>query len=736
MAARAQAVERFTIRTAADVEAARFALEHGGDHLHVVLLDVPAASNQLTGVRDYRELVTLAGVCGMRVRLMSDDPVRLELARIVGMEVADAQTYAQAHAPITATAFAGLASLSHTNAGPGLRRRRVGAAVGAETLQQHAHGADEVHQDYVTDDTDTDTAGAAAASAPDAATSTVDAMSSTAVRRADDPTRRIASTLAQPERFRPWQAAGDAAPGASRSTDVALSPDAADPSFAFLSSSSPFPARAVNPTASTTAEPVNGHTRQRRSWTKTAPVAATAAQLAAEQTAVRPPLQAEPRVASLTRRPTTERGTHRRSRWLGALVALVLCAALLGGGGYAAVITLPSASITVTPQQQPVEATLTYGVATDGATWDILIEPTTTGRTVTANASMPTTGTRIEPDQPASGTVLITNPLTWDVAISVGTTFVADDGQVFTATEETIVPAADPLGTLTFGSTTVSVVAAVGGSVGNVAPDSISGQLDAGVYYTNRTAFGGGTDRSVATVQQADIDALQATLRDDVQRQMPDATAGLIANAQHLPGSEQTSEVTYDIQPQAGTDAAEISGTASATVSVDIFSLDAAQEEARVVIQQRLQEAVTAEQRITPDSIQLGTPEAIDASGTAFRVRASGTAVAVLDAAMLETLREDLAGESVDVARARFMAQPGVAEVEIETHWSWLAGGLPQRTGQIELDITDNAASSATGTHDSTGQPGPATDDSAGPTRTPAGTPEGAGAGASPTTGP
>lgn len=736
MAGRAQAVERFTIRTAADLDAARVALEHGSDH--VVLLDVPATSDQLTGVRDYRELVTLARVCGMRVRLLSDDPVRRELARIVGMEVADAPAPALTSAP--PVAFTELASLSHTNVNPGLRRRRVGAAAGADAPAPTATAATDASV-AIADSSAPDDHGMTVPAPAEPPDSSVDALSTTAVRRADDPTRRIASTLAQPERFRPWQAGGDAAPGAARATDVALSPDAADPSFAFLSASTPFPApaRAANPAASATdaaAERVDSHTRQRRSWTKTAPVAPTAAQLAAEQTAVRPPLQADPRVAGLTSRPAPVRGTRRRSRWVGVLVALVLCAALLGGGGYAAAIVLPSASITVTPQQTPVDVTLTYGVATDGAAWDILIEPTTTGRTVSANASVPTTGSRVEPDQAARGEVLITNPLTWEVAITVGTTFVADDGQVFTATEDTIVPAADPLGTLTFGSTTVSVVAAVGGTVGNVAPESISGQLDAGVYYTNRTAFGGGTDRSVATVGQADIDALQATLRDDVQRQVPDATAGLIVNAQHLPGSEQTSEVTFDIQPQVGTDAAEISGSASATVSVDIFTLDAAQEEAQAVIQQRLQDAVASDQQITPDSIHLGTPEALDTSGTAFRVRASGTAVAVLDSAALESLREDLAGASIDDARASFMAQPGVAGVEIETHWAWLAGGLPQRTGQIDLHLT-NAAASTTGTHDRTRQPAPAsTDDGSGPTRTPAGTPEGAGAGASPTTGP
>ena len=121
--------------------------------------------------------------------------------------------------------------------------------------------------------------------------------------------------------------------------------------------------------------------------------------------------------------PAPEREIEVSARAL-AIAGGVLLALLILGGVVAAV-RLPRATVAVTLKQQPVQAELLYDVTTNGAPLDPGVTLVATANPITTEVvfetTLPTTGKRLEPDQPAAGTVRLANIAPTEVTVAAGT---------------------------------------------------------------------------------------------------------------------------------------------------------------------------------------------------------------------------------------------------------------------------------------------------------------------------
>src|SRR5207237_8797688 len=120
-------------------------------------------------------------------------------------------------------------------------------------------------------------------------------------------------------------------------------------------------------------------------------------------------------------------------------------------------LLFPTATSTLIPATEQISADITYGVSAPNAHYDLAVDPRPSSVTLTYQGSVSTTGQRTVADGTASGTLLLTNASTAEVTIAAGTTFTSASGVSFSTTDDVVVPAADPLGTRTFGSTEVGI---------------------------------------------------------------------------------------------------------------------------------------------------------------------------------------------------------------------------------------------------------------------------------------
>ncbi len=379
--------------------------------------------------------------------------------------------------------------------------------------------------------------------------------------------------------------------------------------------------------------------------------------------------------------------THKRAKPRAAvIVAAVLIAAILLAG--ILIVVAPSATIAVSPVVEPVEVRLTYGLASAGQPFDVQFTPQPISATVSASASIPTTGERFVPDGTASGTLLLTNPSLVAVTIPAGTIAYAADGFEYATTADVDVPAADPYGSQTFGSASIEVQATAPGADGNAEAETIYGQWDSGVFYTNREPIAGGTMKRIATVSDADRSALQETVTSDLAARAPQALAAQVTSGATLaPDSEQRSNPTFQFDHAVGDDASTLQVTATMTISAQVYDPASMRQQAETELNRRLQ-AAAGDGQIIASSVNVSQPQPLgssDASGYAIVAQAS--AQRVVDQAALDALSSDSSGASVDSTAAKARAITGVADVEIERNNGWLWSSMPLLSSRIAIEV-------------------------------------------------
>lgn len=368
---------------------------------------------------------------------------------------------------------------------------------------------------------------------------------------------------------------------------------------------------------------------------------------------------------------------------LAIFVALLAVSAILA-------YLLQTATVSITVKRQPVSAELTYAVvspgqdAPDGGEFSLTAEPVTFR--VPFEETIPVTGELREPDGVASGTVALRNLAELPVEIAAGTPFNDRDGTEYRFTANVTVPAASTDGSA--GRADATVNAAAGGESGNREVGLLTGQLENGIYYSNRNgAISGGTDRITKVVAQADIDGLIAAATAGIPRLA--ISNGLPDGRFVLPGSLQTGELTHTLDHVAGDVADTLTIRAEMDMSGMAFSVADAVAQANGPLGERLQANTPAGFELQLETLAVADPVLVNDAGIAglYALTATAAARTIVDEAEQATIVAAIAGMSVTDARLYVSSLSYVEGVTITSSPGFLPERIPGDAGKIEIEI-------------------------------------------------
>ncbi len=387
-----------------------------------------------------------------------------------------------------------------------------------------------------------------------------------------------------------------------------------------------------------------------------------------------------------------ERPAHLSGRGLlavvGAGVVAVLIITLLLG-----IFVLSSASVTLALESGRVSGTVDCEIVAPGenGTAPVVIQGERTEIEVTWTGSVPTTGTRAVPDATASGRVRFSNPTDQTVPITAGTELTAFNGQTYRVTSD-VTLAAGNAALNQFGSGEAVVEATDPGTVGNLDVGQLSGALGSGVFYSNRdAAITGGTDSQVATVLPTDLQTLHDTANEQL-RQMAAAGDGgnLDADTQVVPATVELSEPAYTDDLQAGDDGAQVSTTATATATVLTYSNRALRLQATEALIPILSEQLTPGLELSESTVMLtaqGVPGEQTAQGATFQISGIANTTASLSDEEARALADELAGKSASDVNSILTANERISSYDVTYSPGWLPDRMPNAAGRIDITV-------------------------------------------------
>ncbi len=389
----------------------------------------------------------------------------------------------------------------------------------------------------------------------------------------------------------------------------------------------------------------------------------------------------------IRRRRHFPRPTRRAFMLVGAigapLIVLVIVAGML-------MYILPTATVTLVPVEKSISADLVYGVETPGNTYDVSIQPVTITHTTSFDKDIPSTGERFEPDGTASGNILLTNPLLNPVTVPSGTALAGKNGLNYIVQKDVTVPAADPYGSLSFGSATVAVAAASAGDQGNTDAGTIVGQLDSGVFYNNRDAITGGSMKRIAVVSQADIDALkQAAETNLAGRVDQEFQASIEPGMQLVPDTQTTTDPTFQYSLKAGQDGTDVSVHSTQTVTGEVFDPGKLNALAKDEAARQLAAKAGPNEIILGDTVTIGDPVALP-GGLSFSRHATARTRAVVSADEQKSLEKQIIGKGEADAQAIIQSMTDVASYRISIKPTWLPQRMPELDSHIKIVVSNS----------------------------------------------
>ena len=351
---------------------------------------------------------------------------------------------------------------------------------------------------------------------------------------------------------------------------------------------------------------------------------------------------------------------------------------------------LPTATLTLVPVENTISSDLTYGVAMPGTNYDIKIDPVSVSHTSTFDKQISTTGERFVPDGTAEGKVLFTNATLQAVTIPSGTALLGKNGITYNTQQAIEIPAADPFGSLSFGSASVSVAAATAGQDGNTGAGTIVGQLTTGIYFNNQGAIAGGTVKRIAVVSQADVDALkQAAISDLATRAPQEFAQSLDKSLEFVPNSQSTSAPTIEYSLQPGQDGTVVSIHAAQTVSAEQFDPAKLNALAKDAAARQLAAKAGPNVIILGDTVTIGDPVALP-GGLSFTRHATAQTRAVINADEQNSLEHEIVGKSkAEVARI-IASMNDVKSYNLVIKSSWLKQGMPEVLSHIKIVVSND----------------------------------------------
>jgi hypothetical protein len=370
-------------------------------------------------------------------------------------------------------------------------------------------------------------------------------------------------------------------------------------------------------------------------------------------------------------------------RWIFGLVGLAALVALAVAGYW---WFFGTATAELTLQTQPVTTNVSFNVVAPGGEAAENSGITIPGievsfdRSVTLDA--PATGSVTVGDLAASGSVVLRNPGGETVTIDAGSEITTFEGEVFVFEEDVAVPAATPDGPA--GEATGVVSAATPGAASNRDLGMLSGRLENGVYFSNRTTpVAGGTDHTITVVTEEDLAGLQA----EAERALMSlaTTSNLSGNLRVVPSSLNISNTQTEFSQQAGDEAESIVVEATATFDAIAFPTESLDAAARESLPASVPEGLT----LLPDPVTYDVPieTGQDNGSWAMIVPATGQASTAISDEQLQQIEDDLAGMSESEAEEYLEANELVTSYSLEFDPSWMPHRIPDDTGRITVEV-------------------------------------------------
>jgi len=390
-----------------------------------------------------------------------------------------------------------------------------------------------------------------------------------------------------------------------------------------------------------------------------------------------------------------------RARLLGSLVAVlvVIALAVAALGWY----YMPAMTVQATLREAQVGTEMLYSVtapdanAPGDAAFSVPAELMTD--TVEFGSTIPATGVRREPEDTASGSVTLRNGSAEAVTLPRGTTVANRAGIEFVTGADIEIPAGSPDGS-TIGEASVEVTAAQPGSAGNLDQGELTGKVaDQPIYFSNRdAAVGGGTDREIKVVAEADIDTLESRMESDLRRAVAEGWTAQLGEGRAVVGpSVEPEDPTYEITQRAGdvSDTVTLTGTVEATGLV--YDLASVEERARESFSAELQRQIPDGYELDQATIALGEPELLSESPETveYQVTATATARAVFDEGTKANLADAISGSSWSNVEATLANVPAFATWTVERDPGWWPSRAPQTSDRVTIEIAAATAAAS-----------------------------------------
>lgn len=382
------------------------------------------------------------------------------------------------------------------------------------------------------------------------------------------------------------------------------------------------------------------------------------------------------------------------ARLLGALLAIAAVAAIVTGLYW---FFFSSMTVDLHLKRVSVASTLAYQVTEPGVSPNsvteggIVIQGQPVQFTLSRTLTVPATGQAIIPDEAATGEIILRNPTDAAIDIEKGTEFEGFNGVTYSFEDAVEVPAASngqP------GETMAKVGAPDGGEAGNEGVGMLTGRLPNGVYYSNRmNEISGGTQKTVKTVSQADLDQLKAEIDQELLAlaSTTELDHGLLLVPSTVTpingaGTATPDDGAYVFSRKAGDEAEDVSVTANVTFAATAYDPSALTEAAIPQLEGEVPEGQTFD----PDSVRVNTPAETDSANGVISLLATvaGDAIPTLDDATKDQLADQLAGKSQSEVD-QILAGVGYADSWTVTFSpSWLPERVPSSSGEISIETS------------------------------------------------
>jgi hypothetical protein len=388
-------------------------------------------------------------------------------------------------------------------------------------------------------------------------------------------------------------------------------------------------------------------------------------------------------VAEPAARRKTVKKRGRSARWIVGLfgLAALLALAVVGYWWF-----FGTATAQITLQTQPVTTNVSFTVVAPGEQAAENGGITIPGMDVSFDRSVtldaPATGSVTVGDLAASGSVVLRNPGDEAITIAAGSEITTFEGDVFVFNEDVAVPAATPEGTA--GEATGVVSAATPGAASNRDLGMLSGRLENGVYFSNRTTpVAGGTDHTITVVTEEDLAGLQAEVEQALMSLA--TTSNLSGNLRVVPSSLTISNTQTEFSQQAGDEAGSIVVEATATFDAVAFPTESLDAAARESLPASVPEGLT----LLPVPVTYDVPvETGQENGSwAMIVPATGQASTAISDEQLQQIERDLAGMSESEAEEYLEANELVTSYSLDFDPGWMPHRIPDDTGRITVEV-------------------------------------------------